>query len=201
MKIRTGFVSNSSSSSFIIETGKSYKTVFDVAKDMLKQVNSKSQLNFILDRIKNTKKDPNTPVMFYSCNYDTYISKYGNHFLINTCNNEDWHLKDEIGESTATKLYPELDNGYKEIDFEKIEKDTTYWHLERDFMFQKSEDYSSCDRKGPDGKRLCGYGEFVKINGEDQCPECFHLKDGTPSQYLLYKNRDKKLERIINNER
>jgi len=201
MKIRNGFVSNSSSSSFIIN-GDAYANIFELTKVMIKQVEYKEQIDIILDRLDKTKKDPNTPVMFYSCNYDTYISKQGDFYFIDTCNNEDWDLKGVTSlMSLITKdpeLYNKVTGGYDEIDFEKIHSDLKFWNVERDFMFKEQEGHNwvFCQRKDSDGKRLCGYSTMVIINNELQCPYCFHLENGKPSRYLLYKDRDKKLERI-----
>lgn len=88
MKIRNGFVSNSSSSSFIIKKDNDIKNVFDLARIMIPKVEYKPQIKEVLERL-NTGKDPNTSVRFYSCNYDTYIKNYGNYLLVKTCNNED----------------------------------------------------------------------------------------------------------------
>ncbi len=87
MKIRKGFVSNSSSSSFII-SDKDFHSVRDLAKYMLgrkilemsyEDVSWKDEL--INDNNQLIKKletlDENQSVSFPSCNYDTYIRKVG----------------------------------------------------------------------------------------------------------------------------
>lgn len=78
MKIRTGFVSNSSSSNFII-SGKRH-TVFSVAKEMLA---IRTDHNWPecpeLDRINEAEQlnvDPDTPIAFKTCNFNTYIFKF-----------------------------------------------------------------------------------------------------------------------------
>ena len=98
MKVRHGFVSNSSSSSFIIGHG----DITKVAKEMLDILfcddldwpsddvgnewkhNMETAAN--LDRVKNGS----IGITFPSCNYDTYIVKEGNKVYVSTCRNTDW---------------------------------------------------------------------------------------------------------------
>ena len=100
MKIRNGFVSNSSSSSFII-SDKKFPTVRSLATYMIKQKIKESRFNREEDEYINYDKeymnnlhnvDENYPVSFPSCNYDTYIRKVGDCYLVATCNNTDWNL-------------------------------------------------------------------------------------------------------------
>lgn len=96
MKVRNGFVSNSSSASYIVDANKS---VFDLACEMLKVRNkdwdgdwdgSVSCKRTELETIQNSDKDVNTPIAFHTTNYDTYIAKFGPIFAISTCNNHDF---------------------------------------------------------------------------------------------------------------
>ena len=97
MKIRTGFVSNSSSSNFIV-SGNDYKTTFDLAIDMLKIRDRDSELTpeemikwkkeiKQINYAKDHGRDPNSSISFPSCNYDTYIKKVCGHYIVTTCNN------------------------------------------------------------------------------------------------------------------
>jgi len=77
MKVRNGFVSNSSSSSFIISKD-AYEDVFDLAKVMICHrghddsgdfyVESNKKLCEILNDEKSRGRDPNIGVTFPSCN-------------------------------------------------------------------------------------------------------------------------------------
>lgn len=90
MKIRTGFVSNSSSANFIV--GKSYKTVFDLAKAML-QIRGDNWENLIdvetpiIDEAIRDGRNPSMPMFFETATYDTYIKKIGGCYIVTTCNN------------------------------------------------------------------------------------------------------------------
>ena len=102
MKLRNGFVSNSSSSSFILKIGGRFHTVRDVAQYMIDcKIIEAENYNWKDEAIKNCNKDkrvlkklkdPNTPVSFASCNYDTYIRNIGDVIMVSTCNNTDWGL-------------------------------------------------------------------------------------------------------------
>ncbi len=90
MKIRQGFVSNSSSSSFVVSSN-DYATVFDLAKKMLEirdedggWKNTKTEK---INQALREGKDPNTSIYFATGNYDTYIIRAFNHYLVMTCNN------------------------------------------------------------------------------------------------------------------
>jgi len=119
MKTRIGFVSNSSSSSFVIWN--SERTTAQVMRDMLKLVKAewkeekvgRKPINAITKCIKwlqtNYRKD--MPLLYPgTCNYETWIykDKYGNLF-VETCNNHDgnWQSMDNIiplGDDNDEKL-------------------------------------------------------------------------------------------------
>ena len=106
MKVRNGFVSNSSSTSFIIDS----TNVFNVAKDMLDiikqewldwddnkvtKAKTKKQFSKYYDNIAKLKSilpEGCDGIMMPSCNYDTYIvlDKDENRCLVATCNNHHW---------------------------------------------------------------------------------------------------------------
>ncbi len=91
MKIRSGFVSNSSSSNFIIN-GEAYPSVFDLAKAMLqiRTVDSERWTDVETSSINKAireGRDPNTAICFSTSNYDTYIKEVLGDFLVTTCNN------------------------------------------------------------------------------------------------------------------
>jgi hypothetical protein len=140
MKVRNGFVSNSSSSSFIISAD-DFPTVRSLAKYMLKKkiqetiyydadegVSSEDDKyikfdEILIERLNNI--DENDPISFPSCNYDTYIRRVGNYYLVATCNNTDWDL-DEYRYEMSNELRNDLHKlieYYQSIgDFETVEE-------------------------------------------------------------------------------
>lgn len=116
MKIRQGFVSNSSSSSFILRTDNEFKTVRDVALYMLNREiediidddvpdDNDSYLNSKKECIKRINDvDVDSPVTFHSINYDTYIIKFGDDIFISTCNNTIWDLPNIVNKPTENTI-------------------------------------------------------------------------------------------------
>jgi len=110
MKIRNGFVSNSSSSSFILKLDEKYPDTISIAKSMLKNKYDdyadddndgewwKPSMKRAFKNLKRLKKedDPYIPIYFTSCNYNTYIVPLTNDYvLIETCNNTRWDVESD----------------------------------------------------------------------------------------------------------
>jgi len=95
MKIRSGFVSNSSSSSFILKVGKPFNSALEVAEYMIPKREWKAADAELLTKVRKMmkhSKGQHLAVCFNSCNYDTYIAKMCDYFLISTCHNHSWDL-------------------------------------------------------------------------------------------------------------
>ncbi len=217
MKIRSGFVSNSSSSSFIISNEK-FKTVRSLATYMIKQKIKETSryddvpnddiaeyINYDKKYIKNLQKiDKNDSVSFPSCNYDTYIRKVGDCYLVATCNNTDWNLYEHNTNLTeiAKEVLKELKNSYpkgsedrKEIkdilegdhdEFSSFGRD--YYDLNKEIVGVETYDY--CENHGVDDRynyRLWNTQKYGKI-----CLEC--------SPYLKRKDKLDKLNQISSEE-
>lgn len=105
MKIREGFVSNSSSMSFIV-SHEDYPSIFELAKEMIKirdqlwyeifndvqRMTLKPEDDLIkqLEEAEKRGMHPNTPVFFDTTNYSTYIVEYKGDFYVETCNNHNF---------------------------------------------------------------------------------------------------------------
>lgn len=158
MKIRNGYVSNSSSSSFII-SDENFPTVKDLAKYMINQMDNDYSQE-ILDKLNKLNIDDNAPLSFPSCNYDTYIKKVGDRYLVSTCNNENWELWDyhtqlsELSKIELIKLQCQFIKGSDDYDaiseildgdYEDISTfDFDYYDLQHDIV--GVEVYETCPK-------------------------------------------------------
>jgi hypothetical protein len=116
MKIRNGFVSNSSSSSFIIWAEKDFPTVKSVAKYIMKTIIKKYGGVGDFNEEKITLKsmsDPNTPVFFNTGGDETYIRKYEDKIIIVTTQNVDFDKLFDV----ALKKDDLPDEFYREFDY------------------------------------------------------------------------------------
>jgi len=198
MKIRNGFVSNSSSSSFIISSNGLLSTVKDVAKYIIEQtewVSFDAELKTL-----NKMKDPDTPVFFNTGGDDTYIRKIDDKIIISTTQNVDFQYfydnclnKDDISED----FYRQFDhiNEYGEEFNARDPQDFHYYNKKfNDFLILKHN----------------FYGRQVYI---DNCPYCgdkfsigYVLKNGKTickcqlDKTLTILNRSEKLKEINRNE-
>ena len=93
MKIRNGFVSNSSSSSFIINISNIFSTVKDVAIYIMDNIpyDTYTEERKTLDILSN----PDTPVFFNTGGDETYIRKVDNKIVIETTQNITFELLHE----------------------------------------------------------------------------------------------------------
>lgn len=91
MKIRQGFVSNSSSSSFVLQVGEKFSTVKEVARYILNTCISEwgKTENFEKELIELDKISSDTPVFFNTGGDHTYIRKMDNKLVITTSQNID----------------------------------------------------------------------------------------------------------------
>lgn len=187
MKTRHGFVSNSSSSSFILSKD-SYESVFDLAKKMIpaRDWDTDQELINKIEEAEIKGMDPNTSVSFASCNYETYIVKYKDYYLISTCNNHGWNINNDFNR------FPKELRSIVEVDwdtprqygspdgeaFEDLEgvvsKLSSFWYAEHD-VGGTPLSYEDPERE----KHNCSdhYYDIIKIKGKKKpvCVVCYGL--------------------------
>ncbi len=135
MKIRLGFVSNSSSSSFVVPIGKGgYKNIFELATKMV-SLREWDDDKDLIEKIKQSKRSKNTNISFRTCNYNTFITIRRNWFLVDSCNNHGWSYEingyqTELPEE-ITELFPQYDY---DSGFNLNKIDEEYWIAEVDLM-------------------------------------------------------------------
>ncbi len=172
MKTRQGFVSNSSSSSYIIRTD---KTTWDFAKDMLR----KRELDYAEDNIEDENLDVeerirtieslnlpvDTPFTMNSVQYSTYIFKMNGKIYVDTCNNIVWSIEDlESKAENYINVYDDGSEHYGDGLHSVIYDDILFFHL--DYLIVAKEapydlrDTSKCKEhynklQLPDGSIIC----------------------------------------------
>lgn len=173
MKIRNGFVSNSSSSSFIISVN-DFPTVRSLATYMLnKKIEEYEEYRdhdeydeddydkTLIERLQNIDEDQS--LSFSSCNYDTYIRKIKDCYLVATCNNTSWDLVDYTTRLTKNDIeeLKKLQNTYikNSDDYENIQTiiDGEYYEF-----YAFGNDFYSLDK------------ELIGIETYEYCPNHEH---------------------------
>jgi len=190
MKIRSGFVSNSSSSSFILDANK--HTCVNIAKKMAKTMysydgkpNENERYKKIIKNLNNLK-DKNTSI-YMDCTDDIRIVKKDDKIYVEGSYHYEWNLDNiKCGEEGA--WYDIIQNGkfyFPEID-NKILGKMPDWEQEYPY-------------KGDTYRCECEAGSrFIEIdNGELMCPSCCCDPDGKKIHRLF---REDKLKRILNND-
>jgi hypothetical protein len=165
MKYRQGFVSNSSSSSFVVSR-KVYANTFELAKQMIpiREFGNDEELLSILEEAKRNGKDPDTNLSFRSCNYDTFLIPFEKHIVVLTCNNHPFMENLSFCHFIPKEVQCNLSTMQGERDFEALEELKKYfkfWFVECDMVGYATNDF--CSEHGR---------EKIRIDKEVICPEC-----------------------------
>ncbi len=203
MKIRTGYVSNSSSSNFIV-SGNDYNTVFELAVAMLEIRNRDSDLTYEQkekwsNEIKQIAyavdhgRDPDSAISFPTCNYDTFIKKVCGNYIVTSCKNEPfkqnlegtmWPTK-EMMDWLEEKGYIRDDDSphlpFDEvIDTWRFQCDEVFWYPIYDLDMSKFDHFAQENKtKKGNIEWFCGKdGHYcdkgvLASTGETICPACY----------------------------
>lgn len=167
MKIRNGFVSNSSSSSFVVKVGKPFNTALELANHMIPFREWDCDQELVNKVNKLIQKCPETPaVCFKSCNYDTFIAKMGDVFLVQTCHNHDWDLS-QYSAPCPSEYY----NYFGDDSFYNLEHSMDFLHLDYDVIGRPAHwrETKNFEYECP----KCHHWGHHWIIGEDiKCPRC-----------------------------
>jgi hypothetical protein len=175
MKIRNGFVSNSSSSSFIIDANA--HTVFEVAEEMLDIRTADDWPECpekpMIQKARSLGVDENTPIAFKTCNYDTFIFPYQQALFVSTCNNHNFHgmslqradRNDYIG------------GGHDDLECPEIERTIFFWWPEIDLKCRPLayDERRAMVKNGDIKEEYCSIHWMDTVQFEDDtfgCPRC-----------------------------
>jgi len=193
MKIRNGFVSNSSSSSFIMRFGKNFPDTASIAESMLKDkyddytsdgyIGWQDVAKKAFKNIEKLKKgdDPFMPIYFSSCNYNTYILPLTTEYvLIETCNNTQWDVYDSsnvvhVIPDEIMEKYPGSEGSWGEIYIRESDEvdeygdsiaviyNKAYYLVEYGIELVTPPGYKTCDK--------C-YQDVWVFGGAEYCMKC-----------------------------
>jgi hypothetical protein len=188
MKIRIGFVSNSSSASYLVPLG-AFENVFDLAEKIIKirdeewkdEAGPSWDTQEKLQRAREKGISPDTPIQFQTCNYATWIKKMDEGFVVETCNNhcEIGYLMNECNAKYA--------QDHRDLSLEKYAygwgKENLPMQSER-FYFLEIEKFGHkkythdvhwrdvwCDKKKESGYS-CNNSILVLDDGTEICTKC-----------------------------
>lgn len=180
MKVRIGFVSNSSSSSFVIPK-KEYSSVFDLAKKMIPSRDWQDSDNELIRKIEESEirgMDKNTSICFQSCNYETYIVLYKDYYLVSTCNNHSWDIDGTLG-FFPKDLKEIVSSEGESYPFEELEgvvsKLSTFWYPEYD-VGGTPLDYDDPDYRKFNCREHSSGSIRIKGMPDPVCLECYSIK-------------------------
>lgn len=208
MKLRQGFVSNSSSSSFILNIN-DHGTLSEISRDMLDVVIEDFEDTGKQQQKKESKlhkgwrkslakalrmkgvKEGNIGIVFPSCNYETYIIQKGDSLYIATSNNHKFNF-----EGTVTNYdYSDSDESKKLYD---LTRESMYFDVSRGFVHS----YEKYDINKKDNSILCPqckHAPYSYVTTPEHiriCGDCFKGELGKTPEKEIEELKEEKSKHI-----
>jgi hypothetical protein len=186
MKIRNGFVSNSSSSSFMIQGGDIAETSMSMLRTIIadfkgfdpKKERDTKRYKIWMANLKTALKnkdvkDGKIGITMPSCNYETYLILCQGYLYITTCNNHHWDIDD--------RNYEDSDNHEKIYGLVR----NCYFYNVRNKMIHSYEKYEDSNQsKCPNCTHY--YGNYIiDKKGNRLCASCFKGKLGPTDEMKM----------------
>jgi len=204
MKTRKGFVSNSSSSSFVLKVA-NYGGIDDVAHHMLdiviedysswhevpKKKDNETYVvwtnNLEMALRKRSIKSGKIGIVIPSCNYDTYIIQKDNTIYVDTCNNHNWALGDFDYYDADPKRYPIVES------LKNIMDNGMFFDIQHNFIHSKEKYDLDCQKKEtcPHCKDMI-FSYVVNQKGKKICGVCYKGDLGNTPEKEIEKLKDLK---------
>lgn len=182
MKIRSGFVSNSSSASYVIDK-KAYKNTFSLARKMIERRDGKGwdneDLIATLDSFEAGGYENDIQITFPTCNFDTFIMRTNRFYAVSTCNNHDFEGLFYTSFHVDFSSDPHVQAAYALIEADDHHCTQEFWMPKLNLMISPLP-YEELFAL-PSGKSFCKQHHGtrpMKIIGTEHkmCPYCFAEK-------------------------
>lgn len=188
MKSRSGFVSNSSSTSFIIrngDIGRVAKSMLDTIVEEWKGDNdwmSTKEVRLFRKNLEKALRQKNViegkiRITMPSCNYETYIFKVNNDIYVSTCNNHQWD-PDSMG---LVAFRGDGSDGGEEDNVHRLIGDREYFNIRNCLIHSKYKWDMERQIMGGIICPNCGndFGGYVVWHNKNLCEKCFKGVLGT----------------------
>jgi hypothetical protein len=174
MKARHGFVSNSSSSSFILENidmeelaNSMLDTIIEDWEEWEDSQSLAKEWKKKLPEAVQYAKANGVGIMFPSCNYDTHIIEKDGKLLVSTCNNHLWDIQAKNLDYEGGEDYETVEEAVDSADFYDLRNGEV--HSKEKYDDDKPFD---ADRKCPSCKATIW--SYVIYKGKKVCPTCLN---------------------------
>ena len=146
--------------------GEPFDTALEIAKHMIPKRGWETDVE-LMDKVYALERKCYSPsaVTFHTCNYDTFIAKVGEHFLIETSHHGDWDLH-----SFRTPCPEEYTEAYGDDGFYRLPQSMDFYSLEHDVTGRPLDFESS--KKYEDNRCPKCYCDYWVIDSIYRCPEC-----------------------------